>query len=97
MLIALTLPLTRNMDHELALTLLISIYVGAVSGGMFTSMPLPGTPTSSVTTFDGYPMAKNGQPRRALDHGVMASFAGDWILGASGPTDRRSVHQLRTI
>jgi len=99
MLIALTLPLTQNMDHELALTPLISIHVGAVSGGMFTSMLLriPGTLASIVTTFGGYPMAKNGQPRRALDHGVMASFVGDWILGTSGPTDRRSGHQLRTI
>jgi len=81
MLIALTLPLTQNMDHGLALTLLIGIYVGAVSGGMITAMLLrmPGTPASIVTTFDGYPMAKNGQPERALGLGIMSSFVGGLI------------------
>ena len=34
MLIALTLPLTYGADPQAAMTLLISIYVGAISGGM---------------------------------------------------------------
>ncbi|MEZ7956598.1 MAG: tripartite tricarboxylate transporter permease [Rubritalea sp.] len=81
MLIALVLPLTYTMDSHMALTLLIAIYVGAISGGMVTStlLRMPGTPASIVTTFDGYPMAKNGQPERALGLGVMASFVGGLI------------------
>ena len=59
MLIALVLPLTYGANPQYALTLLISIYVGAISGGMVTAtlLRMPGTPASIVTTFDGYPMA----------------------------------------
>ena len=37
MLIALILPLTYGADPLLSMTFLISIYVGAVSGGMITA------------------------------------------------------------
>ena len=81
MLIALTIPLTFGMDPQCAMTLLISIYVGAVSGGMIsaTLLRMPGTPASIVTTFDGYPMALQGQPERALGLGVMSSVVGGLI------------------
>ena len=81
MLIALILPLTYGANPQYALTLLISVYVGAVSGGMITSILLrmPGTPASIVTTFDGYPMAQKGNAERALGLGVMASFCGGTI------------------
>lgn len=81
MLIALTLPLTYGADPQFAMTLLISIYVGAISGGMIsaTLLRMPGTPASIVTTFDGYPLAKKGQPERALGLGVMASVVGGLI------------------
>ena len=81
MLIALTLPLTYGADPLLAMTLLISIYVGAISGGLIsaTLLRMPGTPASIITTLDGYPMAVAGQPRRALLLGVMASFVGSMI------------------
>lgn len=81
MLIALALPLTYGADPQYALTLLISIYVGAISGGMITAtlLRMPGSPASIVTTFDGYPMAQQGQPERALGLGVMASFVGGLI------------------
>lgn len=81
MLIALTLPLTFGMDPQYAMTLLISIYVGAISGGMIsaTLLRMPGTPASIVTTFDGYPMAQNGQPERALGLGVLSSVIGGLV------------------
>ena len=81
MLIALTLPLTYGADAQHAMTLLISIYVGAVSGGMITAtlLRMPGTPASMVTTLDGYPMAQQGKPERALALGVMSSFVGGLI------------------
>lgn len=81
MLIALTLPLTFSMSGESALVLLISMYVGSVSGGLLTAtlLRMPGTPASIMTTLDGYPMARAGQPGRALGLGVSASFAGGMI------------------
>jgi putative tricarboxylic transport membrane protein len=81
MLIALTLPLTYGADPQYAMTLLISIYVGAVSGGMITAtlLRMPGTPASIVTTLDGYPLAKKGHPERALSLGVASSFVGGLI------------------
>ena len=81
MLIALVLPLTYGVDPQDAMTLLISIYVGAISGGMITAtlLRMPGTPASIVTTLDGYPMAQKGQPERALALGIMASFVGGMV------------------
>ena len=66
------------------MTLLISIYVGAVSGGMITAtlLRMPGTPVSIITTLDGYPMARSGEPERALGLGVMASTVGGGISWA---------------
>lgn len=81
MLIALTLPLTFHMDPVSAVTLLIGEYVGGISGGLIMAILLrmPGTPSSIVTTFDGYPMAQKGQSERALALGIMASVVGGII------------------
>ncbi|MGQ7843278.1 tripartite tricarboxylate transporter permease [Granulosicoccus sp. 3-233] len=100
MLIALTLPLTFHMDSVNAITLLIGQYVGGISGGLITAILLrmPGTPASIVTTFDGYPMAQNGQPQRALALGIMASVVGgiiSWIfLAGMSPTLARFALQF---
>lgn len=81
MLIALTLPLTFYMDPFDAVVLLISMYVGGISGGLIsaTLMRMPGTPASVMTTLDGYPMAQAGQPGKALGLGITASFVGGII------------------
>lgn len=81
MVIALTLPLTYTMEAGEAMMLLVSMYVGSISGGLITAtlLRMPGTPASVMTTLDGYPMAKNGQPGRALSLSIMASFAGGMI------------------
>jgi putative tricarboxylic transport membrane protein len=78
MLIALTLPLTFYMQPVHAVILLVSMYVGSISGGLITAtlLRMPGTPASIMTTFDGYPMARAGQPGRALGLGIGASFFG---------------------
>jgi putative tricarboxylic transport membrane protein len=85
MLIALSLPLTFQMSGSDALVLLVSMYVGAVSGGLITAtlLRMPGTPASMMTTLDGYPMARNGRPGRALGLGITASVVGgliSWIF-----------------
>ncbi len=85
MLIALTLPLTFSMAGENALILLVSMYVGSVSGGLIsaTLLRIPGTPASMMTTFDSYPMAEQGKARRALGLGIAASLVGGvvgWVF-----------------
>jgi putative tricarboxylic transport membrane protein len=85
MLIALTLPLTFYMAPTDAVVLLVSMYVGAISGGLITAtlLRMPGTPAAVMTTFDGYPMARSGYPGRALGLGITASFVGglvSWVF-----------------
>jgi len=81
MVIALTLPLTFFMESTHALILMVSMYVGSTSGGLIsaTLMRMPGTPAALMTILDGFPMAKRGQPGRALGFGIMASFAGGMV------------------
>ncbi|PHS01806.1 MAG: hypothetical protein COA78_22245 [Blastopirellula sp.] len=78
MLISLTVPLTFGMEGVDALILLVSMYVGSVSGGLITAtlLRMPGTPASMMTTLDGYPMALAGKPGRALGLGISASAFG---------------------
>src|SRR5699024_3607373 len=39
-------------------------------------LKLPGTPSSIATTFDGYPMAQNGQADKAFGYSIVFSFLG---------------------
>jgi putative tricarboxylic transport membrane protein len=76
--VALLLPFTYGLGPYNGLSLLLGIYVGAISGGLIsaTLLKIPGTPSSIVTTFDAYPMAKNGKPLEALSIGVFSSLIG---------------------
>lgn len=76
--IVLLIPFTYVLSPELGLSLLIGIYIGGISGGLITAILLniPGTPSSMVTCWDGYPMAKNGLPGTALSLGVFSSLIG---------------------
>jgi len=78
MAVALAVPITFSLDTMTGLALLISIYVGGLTGGLISAMLLniPGTAGSIATTFDGHPMAKRGEPGRALGYGITASFLG---------------------
>jgi len=85
MLIALALPMTFAMLPTHALVLLVAMYVGAVSGGLIsaTLLRMPGTPAAVMTTLDGYPMAQQGRPGRALGLGIGASLVGGLISWAA--------------
>lgn len=76
--IALILPLTYKMPVITAISLLIAVYVGGITGGLVSAILLriPGTGAAIATTFDGYPMAKNGKPLQALGLGICASIFG---------------------
>jgi len=66
--VSLLLPLTFTMQPVSAIILLSSMYWGALFGGSVTSIlfNIPGEPSSVATTFDGYPMARDGRPTTAL-------------------------------
>ena len=79
--VVLALPFTFGMDPATGLALMIGVFIGGFSGGLISGVLLgiPGTPASICTVFDGHPMAKNGEPGRALGLGVIASFFGTVI------------------
>jgi TctA family transporter len=66
--VSLLLPLTFTMQPVSAIILLSSMYWGALFGGSVTSIlfNIPGEPSSVATTFDGYPMARDGRATQAL-------------------------------
>lgn len=81
MAVVLTLPFTFGMSAVEGLATMIGVYVGGLSGGLMSGIltGIPGTPSSVATTFDGFPMARKGQPGLALGLGVWASFFGGTI------------------
>lgn len=78
MAIALFLPVTYTMSDSNSMTLLMALFIGAISGGLISAILLhiPGTPSSVATCFDGHPLAKKGQAAKALGIGVVFSFLG---------------------
>lgn len=81
MLIALSLPFTFSMEPIPAISMLVGMYIGGVSGSLITAivMRMPGTPASVITTLDGYPMALRGEAGKALALAIWASFFGGLI------------------
>jgi len=81
MAVVLTLPFTLSMPPEQGLATMISVLVGGLSGGLMSGIltGIPGTPSSVATTFDGFPMARKGEPGFALGLGVWSSFCGGMI------------------
>ena len=78
MALALLINLTYTLPSDQAVAFMLGVYVGAVSGGLFSAIMLniPGTPNAAATALDGYPLAKKGKGGKALFGGVMASCLG---------------------
>src|SRR5919201_1826080 len=76
--VAILLPLTFTMPPTSAIILLTSLYWGALFGGAITSIlfNIPGEPWSVATTFDGFPLARQGQGGQALTAAFTSSFFG---------------------
>jgi putative tricarboxylic transport membrane protein len=83
MTIIVVLPFTFGLDPLQGLAAMTGVYVGGSAGGLVTAVLLgiPGTPSAIATTFDGHPMAKKGEPGRAIWLGVWASFWGGLLGG----------------
>src|SRR5882724_7793468 len=109
--VSLLLPLTFSMQPVSAIILLSSMYWGALFGGSVTSIlfNIPGEPSSVATTFDGYPMARDGRPTAALATAfgsaafgalvgvVLITLLASWIAGvalAFGPAEYFAVYFL---
>jgi putative tricarboxylic transport membrane protein len=75
---AMALPFTYVMSPTQAMLFLGGIYVGGVFGGSISSIIInvPGTPASLPACWEGYPMTRRGEVRRALTIAITASAFG---------------------
>ena len=66
--VALALPFTYKMGITPAVILLTAMYVTGTYGGAFTAIlfRIPGEPIDVPLLWDGYEMAKKGEPAKAL-------------------------------
>ena len=79
--IALMLPVTLMMSPLKAVCMLVCIYMASCYGGSISSITLgvPGTGASVCTLFDGQPLARRGEPGRALSISLTSSTVGGFI------------------
>ena len=84
MAIIVILPFTFGLDPLQGLAAMTGVYVGGSAGGLVTAslLGIPGTPSAIATTFDAFPMARRGEPGRALWLGIWSSFFGGILGGA---------------
>jgi putative tricarboxylic transport membrane protein len=84
MALALMLPVTFALEPSTGIALLLSTYIGGMTGGSVSAILLgiPGTPSAAATVLDGYPMSERGQASVALGAAVITSvFGGLFSLG----------------
>ncbi|SMD22938.1 tripartite tricarboxylate transporter permease [Kibdelosporangium aridum] len=79
--IAILLPLTFQLEPAGAIVMLAAVYYGAMYGGTITSVLIntPGESATVASTFDGYPLAKQGRAGPALVMAAVASFVAGTI------------------
>ena len=79
--IALMIPVTYSFDPSTGLILMAAVYYGAVFGGSTSSILInaPGIAGTVATSFDGYPMARDGRAGKALAIAAIASFCGGTV------------------
>ncbi|CAK7004863.1 MAG: hypothetical protein DELT_00191 [Desulfovibrio sp.] len=81
MAVAIMVPFTFTMSPTSGLVTIGALYCAAIFGGCFSAILLntPGTPSSIGTTFDGYPMARQGRGEEAIYTATFASGVGGII------------------
>ena len=81
-IIAIMIPIAITIgDPAAALILLAGVYYGAIFGGSTSSILInaPGVASTVATSFDGYPLARQGKAGTALAVAAISSFAGGTI------------------
>jgi len=81
-IIAIMIPVAIKIgDPSSALILLAGVYYGAIFGGSTSSILInaPGVAGTVATSFDGYPLARQGQAGKALTIAAISSFCGGTI------------------
>ena len=79
--VALLLPLTFKFNPVTGIIMLSAIYYANMYGGSYSSIliNIPGDGPAVMTALDGHPMAKNGEPGKALFTSNISSFIGGSI------------------
>lgn len=82
--VALLTTLTFGMGPNVAMMVLVCVYVGAIYGGSRSAILLniPGTPASAASTLDGFPLARQGLAGRAMGISTTGSWLGT-LFGAA--------------
>lgn len=81
-IIAIMIPVAIGIgDPSAALILLAGVYYGAIFGGSTSSILInaPGVAGTVATSFDGYPMARQGKAGKALTIAAISSFCGGTV------------------
>jgi len=81
MSMSLLLGFVFRVPSEIGLGLLIAIYVGAMAAGGVTAIMvnIPGTPAAAATCMDGFPLAKQGRVKEAVEASFSGSFVGEML------------------
>lgn len=79
MAIALCIPLSYYMSPVAAIGFLVGLNKGAFFGGSISGILIntPGTPEAAATTWDGFPLARQGKGKKALLMALYGSVSGD--------------------
>lgn len=79
MAIALAVPITYTLSPVASIGFLVGVYKGGSYGGSLSAILLntPGAAEAAATTFDGYPLAKQGKGMKAIKLSLFSSVFGD--------------------
>ena len=77
--LAMLIPITFYFTPLAAIAFLVGINKGGTSGGAIPAILInaPGTPEAAATALDGYPLAKQGRPEKAMKTALYSSVFGD--------------------
>lgn len=75
------LPLTFSLSSVAGISMLMAIYCGGAYGGSISAILLgtPGSNEAAATVLDGYPLAKKGKAKKALEIALVSSTIGGII------------------
>jgi putative tricarboxylic transport membrane protein len=78
MALAMVLPLTFGMGNEPAIAVMLSTYIGGMTGGAISAILIgvPGTPSAAATVLDGHMLARNGKASLAIGVATVAAGIG---------------------